>query len=191
MKIENQARFSERQTFTSVVLSATLLSLSLLFAYGCNKPHVNESQPSNTPQVVPYVRSSADVVKVQAATVSIPAGGNTDATVSLSISPGFHVNANPATFSYLISTEITPGKIDGITAGKAVYPAAAKKKFPFADQPLAVYEGDVHIKLALRAEANAARGARSLPFDVRVQACDNEQCFPPDTLHATIAVEVK
>ena len=192
--MKNQVRLGGRQKATTLsqrLFSLALVCLSLFLFYGCNKPRTSEVRPTDGPPSVLNVRSSADVVKVQAAAVSIPAGGNTDATVSLSISPGFHVNANPATFSYLISTEITPGKIDGIMVGKAAYPAAGKKKFQFADQPLAVYEGDVQIKLPLRAEANAARGARSLPIDVRVQACDTEQCFPPDTLHATIAVEVK
>src|SRR5260370_5910341 len=54
------------------------------------------------------ISSSVDVVKVRAADVSIPADGNADATVTLSISPGYHINANPATFSYLITTAIHP-----------------------------------------------------------------------------------
>lgn len=109
----------------------------------------------------------------------------------LSIAPGYHINANPATFSYLIPTAVNPGKADGIVAGKAAYPVAQKKKFQFADEPLAVYEGEVQIKLSLRVEANANKGVRSLPIDVRVQACDSEKCYAPDTLKATIAVDVK
>lgn len=130
-------------------------------------------------------------MKVRAASVSFPAGGQIDANVLLSISSGFHVNANPATFSYLIATEVTPGKAEGISAGKPGYPGAVKKKFQFAEQPLAVYEGEILIKLPLRAEKNAATGPRSLPIAVRVQACDDEKCFPPATVNAAIAVEVK
>ncbi len=135
--------------------------------------------------------SSADVVKVRAETLSIPVGGGADATVSLSVSPGFHINANPATFSYLIATEITTDKIPGIDAGKPAYPAAEKKKFQFADEDLALYEGETQIKLPLHAETNALKGARSLPIHVRVQACDNEKCYAPATLDAAIALEVK
>ena len=137
------------------------------------------------------ITSSADVVEVRAAAVSIPEGGGADATVSLSVSPGFHINANPATFPYLIATDITADKIPGITAGQPAYPAAAKKKFQFADEPLAVYEGKTQIKLPLHAENNAVKATRSLPIHVRVQACDNEKCYAPATLEAAIAVEVK
>jgi hypothetical protein len=164
--------------------------------YGCRDIHetihpTNDRAPRSSSPTPAGVSSSASVVKVRAADVSIPASGNADAIVTLSISPGYHVNANPATFSYLIPTAVNPGKADGIIAGKAVYPAAQKKKFQFADEPLAVYEGEVQIKLSLRVEANANKGMRSLPIEVRVQACDSEKCYAPDTLKTTIAVDVK
>lgn len=178
-----------------------LLIKSLLFS--CLAPVVfleacSGSRPATNGGSLPVagsspaaVSSSAEVVKIRAASVSFPPGGNIDANVLLSISSGFHVNANPATFSYLIATEVTPGKAEGISAGTPSYPGAVKKKFQFAEQPLAVYEGEVLIKLPLRAEKNAATGPRSLPIAVRVQACDNEKCFPPATVDAKIPVEVK
>jgi hypothetical protein len=140
----------------------------------------------------PAVVSSSDqVVKVAAAPLSISPNSSAEAVVTLSISPGFHVNANPATFSYLIATEVTPGKMAGITAGSPTYPAPVKKKFQFAEQPLAVYEGQIPIKLTLRADKNATAGPLSFPITVRVQACDEEKCYPPATVNSTISVIVK
>jgi hypothetical protein len=168
----------------------------LLFVIGlaaCNggRPATNGGPPANASSSPPPIANSGDVVKVSAAGVSIQAGGKVDANVVLSISSGFHVNANPATFPYLIATEVTPGKVEGINVDSPGYPGAEKKKFQFADQPLAVYEGEVQVKLSLRAEKNAASGSRSLPIAVRVQACDDEKCFPPATVNTTISVEVK
>jgi len=179
-----------KRILTKSLLISCLLLVLVLAECGGEQPRISEGPTANTSSPPP-VRSSADVVKVSATTVPVPVGGNVDATVTLSISPGFHVNANPATFSYLIPTEVTTGNVEGVSAGKPVYPSAEKKKFQFADQPLAVYEGDAQIKLPLHAATNAAKGARSLPIDVRVQACDQEKCFAPDTLHATLAVDVK
>jgi DsbC/DsbD-like thiol-disulfide interchange protein len=153
-------------------------------------PGTDSANPSSSPAQT-SISSSASVVKVRTADISIPAGGNADATVTLSISPGYHVNANPATFSYLIPTAVNPGKAEGVIAGKPIYPIAQKKKFQFAEEPLAVYEGEVQIRLPLRLEANAGKASRSLPIDVRVQACDSEKCYAPDTLKTTIAVAVK
>ena len=137
------------------------------------------------------ISSSANVVKVRAADLSIPAGGNADATVMLSISPGYHINANPATFPYLIATAVNPGKAEGIIAAKPIYPIAQKEKFQFAEEPLAVYQGEAQILLPLRVEANAGKGARSLPIELTVQACDTEKCYAPDTLKTSITVDVK
>jgi len=173
-------------------------SLTLIFFSGCAKQPSNQSSPNYGP--ANEIRSSGDVVKISAPDISIPAGGSGQATVILSISPGYHVNANPATFPYLIATEVThtTDPDDPFMTGKAAYPPPVKKKFQFADEPLAVYEGAVSVTLPLRLAAagesyiSLTKGAKaSLPVNVRIQACDQEQCFPPDTLHTTIAVDVK
>src|SRR5437016_247026 len=159
---------------------------------GCSGSHrqANSGVPANSSPPT-QVSTSAGVVKVRTSEVTIPSGGETTATVTLSISAGFHVNANPATFSYLIPTEVTAENSEQINVDKAVYPAGRMEKFQFADQPLAVYEGETQIKLPLRAKANGAKVSTSLPIKVRVQACDNEQCFPPATLNTTLAADVK
>jgi len=163
-----------------------LLFLFIGFLSACQKIH-DESQRQPTEKI----SSSADAVKVRAVSIAIPAGGNADAIVILSILPGLHINANPATFPYLIATEVKASQGDGITTGMPGYPVAERKKFQFADQPLDVYEGEAPIRLPLRVETNATKGSRSLPISVRVQACDNEKCYAPATLNATIAVDVK
>jgi hypothetical protein len=172
-----------------------LFTCSLLISFalvGCSRTNSSSANVApSSPSPLPGISSSADIVKVNSTAASVPAGGSVDATVTLSISAGFHVNANPATFSYLIPTEVTTGTIEGVSAGKPAYPVAVKRKFQFANEPLAVYEGDAQVRLPLRGEKNAAKGARSLPVYVRVQACDHEQCFPPATLNTTMAVEVK
>lgn len=177
-----------------------MLIKSRLFVLGCialvasscsNNQPVDRSGTPAEASSPPEVKSSADVVKIKPATVSIAAGSSAQGTVTLAISSGFHVNANPATFPYLIPTEITPGSVDGITVGKPVYPPGAKIKFKFADEPLAVYEGDAQILLPLRAEKNLTPGAHSMPLNIRVQACDHEQCFPPVELKSTLSIEAK
>lgn len=172
-----------------IAFSGLVISLTL---GGCGRTPDSATNAGTTAPTPPagFV-SSASVVKVQPANVTVSSGSNAEATVTLSISSGFHVNANPATFAYLIPTEVTAGTTEGITVSKPVYPGAVKRTFQFSNEPLAVYEGDAQIKLPLRAQENAAKGARSLPLNIRVQACDHEQCFPPATLNATIAIEVK
>ena len=131
------------------------------------------------------VSSSAQVVKAFGHIIpsSSPAG-----SVELNISPGFHINANPATFPYLIATEVQPGKIDGVTVGKINYPRGVLKKFEFAEQPLSVYEDRVMISIPFTV-TKPSTTKRLLPIKVRVQACDQEKCFPPAMLDTSLPVD--
>ena len=161
---------------------------------GCNRGNdrgIGSRTGGNPSSSPPQVSSSAEVVKITTDTLLTSPGTSADAIVRLAITSGYHVNANPATYSYLIATEVKAGNDQGITVGTPTYPVAARKKFEFADEPLAVYEGNIEVKLPLRIDAPVTSGPRSLPITVRVQACDTEKCFPPATLNATIPVKVE
>lgn len=161
----------------------------LLLVAGCHSeiPTSTERPPHESPTPI---SSSEQVVKLDAPETTITYAGPGEATVTLSISPGFHVNANPPSMTYLIATELQPGKLDGVTSGKPVYPSALMKKFQFDKNPLAVYEGRAVIKLPLRATAGSPTGKRSLPIKVRVQACDDEKCYAPATVEGSIPITV-
>src|SRR6267143_984152 len=109
-----------------------LLILSLLLVVvleGCNdnRTVIVNREAATTPSPA-SISSSAGVVKVRTEPVTIPAGGKSNATVTLSISSGFHVNANPVTFPYLIPTEVTAENSEEITVDKAVYTAGRMEK---------------------------------------------------------------
>jgi Disulphide bond corrector protein DsbC len=174
----------------SAILLVNLFILTSLLAGCSNGIHSGTGGWPPASSSSPAVSSSDQAVKLSAPKVTIGSGGSTDAVVALSILPGFHVNANPASFSYLIATELQPGKLDGVATDKPSYPPAVKKNFQFAPEPLAVYEGDVQIRLPLRAASAVKKGAQSLPFKVRVQACDDEKCYPPVTLDGTIPITI-
>jgi thiol:disulfide interchange protein DsbD len=175
-------------------MRGSTFSLCLLIAFGlagCSKSGTAGTGPGPDTGTPPAISSSAQVVQVTSSPVTIARNASGDAVVKLSIKAGFHINANPATFPYLIATELEPASLNGIKADKPVYPAAAKKKFQFAEQPLAVYEGDAAIKVPLRVSGDAKQGQVSLPIRIRVQACDEEKCYPPATVDSTVTVEVK
>jgi hypothetical protein len=194
---ENRATFAERRyrtrsgsdRVTRSLPRAVLYPLFLVFVFqGCANRISSEIGSSSSPTAI---SSSAQVVKLSTSPpVSIRVNGSADATVTLSITPGYHINANPATFPYLIATQLQAADGDGISTGKPVYPAAAKKRFEFAPEALAVYERETVIKLPLRAENSATKGDHSLPLKVRVQACDNEKCYPPATIEGSISIHI-
>jgi len=134
-----------------------------------------------------------DVVRAEAGNVEIKAGATAEAAVKLTIAKGYHINGNPPSFPYLKPTELEVEPGGGITAGSApVYPPAVSRNFAFSkDGPLAVYEGEVVIKVSLNAAGSAKKGLQTLKAKVRVQPCDEEACYLPRTIETTIPVTVK
>ena len=133
----------------------------------------------------------ADIVRAEAQATEIAAGGAAESVVRLTIAEGYHISANPATLSYQIATQIKVEPADGINVGTPVYPPSVTRKFAFEPQPFAVYEGEAIIKVPLRAEASAQRGTHTLSARLRVQACDEQACYPPRNLNTSIPVTVK
>lgn len=174
--------------------STTIASLLLLFvATACSKPAPNSASESATSAASPSTQriTSEGVVKAAPQPVEIPAGGSGEAVVRLTIQSGYHVNANPPTYPYLKATALEVSSSDGVSVAFITYPNALDKQFPFAEKPLAVYEGETNVKATLKAEPKAKKGERSIPARLRIQACDDQVCYPPGTLELAIPVNIK
>ncbi len=130
-------------------------------------------------------------MRAAAQAVEIPAGGSAEATVRVTIQNGYHINANPPTYPYLKATELEITPTQGLSIGPMSYPKPLEKKFPFAENPLRVYEGETQLKATLKAAKAAKTGTRSISAKLRIQACDDEVCYPPGTLDLTIPVSIK
>ena len=135
--------------------------------------------------------SSESVVLFAAEPVEIPWNGSKEAVVHVTVQNGYHLNANPPTYSYLKATELELSPTGGLSVGFITYPDPAIKKFPFAEKPLAIYEGDTQLKVLLKANASAAKGSSNLSGKLKVQACDDQVCYPPGELAVAIPVIVK
>lgn len=173
--------------------------LSAIFLSACSQADTNKStattnangshaSAANTEATAK--NPPADVVRVETTGVEIKAGNSAEASVRLNIASGYHINANPPSFSYLKATELTVEPGAGVTAGTPVYPTSVTRKFAFSKDPLAVYEGETSIKLPLSVAASARKGAQSLKGKLRIQACDDEACYLPRTLEVSIPVTV-
>ncbi|MDX1489124.1 MAG: protein-disulfide reductase DsbD family protein, partial [Acidiferrobacterales bacterium] len=103
--------------------------------------------------------------------------------VTLTVAKGYHVNANPASFEYLIPTSVS---FDGISAARVTYPDAVPFKPSFTDETLKVYEGTPVIT------ATFPRGTLDnlsvIRGSVKVQACNDQICLPPSELEISADV---
>ena len=174
----------------NLVLSSLLLAF---VAAACSQPASNSTaETANSPAPSPSEQkiTSESVVKAAAQRLVIPAGGSGVATVQLTIKSGYHVNANPPTYPYLKATtlDISPG--DGVSVALVTYPKAIEKKFVFAEKPLGVYEGTADLNATLKTDKSARKGERSVPARLRIQACDDQVCYPPGTIELAIPVNI-
>ena len=170
-----------------------LLCLWVMLA-GCSKsPTPPTTTPTAaTPQLAEDKRiRSVDVVKATAQPVEIGAGSSGEAVVYLAIQNGYHINANPPTYPYLIATALEVPPANGLSLGKVSYPKSLNRKFAFAEKPLAVYERETEIKATVKADKSAKQGKQSLAAKLRIQACDEAVCYPPGTLELVIPVTIK
>lgn len=174
-------------TSSRIVLS--LGAFAVLTLASCAKP----GQPAaSTPDVAEPKRiASVDVVKAEVQPVEITVGGSSETTVRLTIQSGYHVNANPPTFSYLIPTELQITPTDGVSVSAMSYPPGINVKMAFSEQPLAVYEGNIEIKATLKVDKSAKPGQHSLAAKLRIQACDDKVCYPPGTRDLAIPIVFK
>lgn len=164
-----------------------LLALCCLVA-GCAKAPTNISDTSSSE---PPAIKSVDVVKATPQELTLAAGESGEVPITLQISNGYHVNANPPSFAYLKPTELEIAPADGISVQFMTYPDPLVKKFSFAQQPLAVYEGEIVLKARLKADKSAKPGKHNLLAKLRVQACDDKVCYAPGTADVMVPVNVK
>jgi hypothetical protein len=168
-----------------------LIVVACLLLAACAKPATNTNQPVSATGAEPPRIASTNLVKAIPEEVTLAKGESAYATVRLQIQNGYHINANPASFPYLIATNLEIPPASGFSVDFVTYPDPLTKKFSFAEGPLKVYEGETLVKAMLKAGQTAETGKHNLSAKLRVQACDDQVCYVPGTIDLTIPVTVK
>ncbi|MBI1925041.1 protein-disulfide reductase DsbD [Candidatus Poribacteria bacterium] len=106
------------------------------------------------------------------------------------IAAGWHINAHQPSQDYLIPTELRFEPLSGWRLGDVVYPQSQQRTFEFADQPLAVYEGEVLLGLVANVSESVEPGKYTLRGQLRYQACNDTQCLAPAQVDVIIPIEV-
>ena len=158
--------------------------LVVALAAACSKP--NNANAPEPPQI-----ASVDVVEATPSTTTLTRGETVDAVVPIKITHGYHVNANPPSYPYLKPLEVQVQPAAGVSVEFITYPDPLTRKFSFAENPLAVYEGETTVKVRLKADKTATPGQHNLSAKLRVQACDDKVCYAPGEENLILPVSVK
>jgi Disulphide bond corrector protein DsbC len=170
-----------------------IIVLMLLTVVACSKSNqISPGALSESASPTPVAKTTSEsVVKATVKEAEIPAGGLGDAIVRVTVQSGYHINSNPPTFPYLKATELEMADTNEISLNSIFYPRPLVRKFAFSEEPLHVYEGETPLTVSLEAAAGAQKGQQSIPAKLRIQACDDQVCYPPGSIDVVIPVLIK
>jgi hypothetical protein len=168
-----------------------IIGCVLLLTAACAKPAADTNQSASAGSSEPPRIASTDVVKANPQELTLAKGESGYAVVHLLIQNGYHINANPPSFPYLKATELQLTPASGLSVDFVTYPDPLTKKFSFSPDPLKVYEGDTPVKAMVKAAPSAPAGTHNLSAKLRVQACDDQVCYPPGEIDLSVPVTIK
>lgn len=132
---------------------------------------------------------SSTVLTVQdPAKLVVKRGENPSFTLKASIRAGYHANSNTPSEEYLIPMKLTWDAAGPLRVQDVAYPKPKKEKFPFAEAPLSVFDGDFEIVTRFQRAANPQLGPGFVTGKLRYQACNDKMCLPPKTVDIRLAV---
>jgi hypothetical protein len=124
-------------------------------------------------------------------TVVVARGGKAPLKIALQVNRGFHVNSNKPLDELLLPTVVHPNPPQGIMILNIQYPVGELLALPFmGNEKLNVYSGNFEVTAEVRIPKSAALGTLRVHGEVKYQACDNRQCFPPKSTPLEFDVQV-
>jgi DsbC/DsbD-like thiol-disulfide interchange protein len=118
------------------------------------------------------------------------AGSDVRGALVVTVRKGWHVNSATPSDENLIATSAAFTPPAGLAVAGVRYPRGTSRKFSFSEGPMDVYEGTVVIKFNITAAGEARPGDYAIPVDVSYQACNDDICLAPASVHLVIPVRV-
>jgi uncharacterized protein YyaL (SSP411 family) len=107
----------------------------------------------------------------------------------LEVAPGWHLQANPPSESFLVATTVAA---QGAELRQVSYPAGEPLRVAFSSRPVASYQGRVELAGEIATPAgrhdSPGGGTRLL---VTYQVCDDRRCLPPVTRPVPVIGEIR
>lgn len=117
-------------------------------------------------------------------------GSRTKLALTVKLSEGWHVNSHTPLEDFLIPTHLDVEAPEGIGVADVVYPEHRLVTLGFSGEPVAVYDAQFSIGLAVTLAEDVAPGTYALKGTLRYQACNDAECWAPLTQTADIALTV-
>lgn len=128
-----------------------------------------------------FAQGTAPAVSVSPIpTVTVVRGGKAPFKIDLAVNRGFHVNSNKPHDELLLPTTVRLSPPTGVVIMNIQYPEGEELALPFmGKETLNVYSGPFTVRAEVRVPKTAPLGLLRVHGEVKFQACDNRQCYPP------------
>ena len=143
-------------------------------------PNISFAQLPGTPKAT--ISASLNVSALQP-------GKEALAAVVIEVPEGLHAQSHTPTEDEYIALVVTFDPQEGYTIGQPRYPPGEDKTYPALGK-INVYEGKVVVQVPITPNSGAAPGPVKLTGKVRLQMCDDETCFFPQTTPFTIETNI-
>ncbi|MDQ1706961.1 MAG: hypothetical protein QOJ88_172 [Pyrinomonadaceae bacterium] len=118
-------------------------------------------------------------------------GHTTQGTISLDVPRGYHVNSNRPLEKFLIATQLQIEAPKGVRVGPVIYPRPWLRSLKFSKTKVSVFEGRVTMRFSVTVPANFSGNSAELKARLRLQSCNDDTCFSPQTREVKLWLNVE
>jgi hypothetical protein len=123
--------------------------------------------------------------------VTIVRGKKVPLRFEIQLNRGFHVNSNKPNDELLLPTVVRLNLPQGFAVMNMAYPEGEQLSLPLLGaQKLSVYSGSFAVTAELKVPVTTALGTQRVHGEVKYQACNDRQCFPPKSTPLDFDVKV-
>ena len=124
-------------------------------------------------------------------TVSLTPGHSAKVILKFRVADYFHINSHKPNDELLLPTEVKLSPPTELVVSNVIYPRGETLQLPFSPEAkLSVYSGDFDVNATVRAAQNMPAGTFRVHGELKFQACNDRQCFPPKTTPIQFDVKV-
>jgi thiol:disulfide interchange protein DsbD len=110
--------------------------------------------------------------------------------IVLDVAPGFHAQSDKPLNPDFIATAVTLTSNPAVTTYAPVFPAAQIENFPLLGGKISVFTGRTIIYVPIEVTSKTS-GPLKLAGEIRLQICDDKQCYLPETKPILIETSIE
>jgi hypothetical protein len=159
-----------------------LVTVACLVGPACSTERSDPTPPDNA--------TTAPVVVVDVANVTITAGASAIVRIPVTVVDGYRIQANPPSSPFLVPLELRLDPAEGLEFGEPLYPEGQPYRLQGSDEDLSTYRGALEIVLPITATDDDPGSTRTVRGSLHFQACDSRVCLFPASVPVTLTVAV-